>query len=295
MKKQTQAELLLLMTTMFWGTSYLLTKIGLVNIEPFNLTALRFVIAFILAIIVLPSVRRNITRKLLFYSAVLGGILFIVFATMTYGVKYTSASNAGFLMSLTMVFIPLLSWLIFKRNPPRKVLISVAIATVGIALLTLTESLSIGTGDFLCILCALCCALHILITDIFTKKVDSFSLGVLQIGFVGFYSLVASILLETPRLPSTANGWIAVLGLSILCTAIGFIAQTYAQQYTSPSRAGLIFALEAVFSAIFSYIFLSEILSSKGYLGAGLVFFSLIFMEVDFKRFRITKPFKKAA
>ena len=296
MNKQKQAELLLLLATMFWGTSYLLTKIGLENIEPFNLTALRFVIAFVIAIVVMPKIRKNINRQMLGYSAILAGILFVVFAAMTYGVKYTTASNAGFLVSLTMVIIPLISWLFFKDKPRLKVLVSVGIATIGIALLTLDSSLSIGLGDALCILCAVSCAFHIVITDLYTKKVDSLSLGVFQLGFVGLYSLTASFIFETPHLPSTQGGWIAVLGLSIFCTAMGFVIQTYGQQYTTPSRAGLIFSLESVFSAIFSYIFLSEILTPKGYLGAVLMIFSLLLMEIDFNQFKNKeKSLKKVA
>ena len=284
MKQQLKADLSLLMVTMFWGSSYLFTKIGLESLEPFNLTALRFLIAFIISSMFMWKKYLLIDFEILKYSTWLGVILFSVFLTMTYGVKYTTASNAGFLISLTMVFIPLLSYIIFRIKPQKKLIISLIIALIGIALLTITEELTINFGDALCLLCAILCAFHIIITDRFTRKVDSILLGMLQIGFVGFYSLLASFILETPILPNSTISWISILALSITCTAIGFIVQTYAQQYTTPTHAGLIFSLESVFSAIFSYIFLGEVLLRRGYLGAFLLILSLFIMEIKFKK-----------
>lgn len=279
MNKQLKAELLLLMATLFWGTSYLLTKVGLEGIAPFNLTALRFGVGFLACVILVPNAVLKADRRTVGYAAYLSAILLVVFATMTYGVQLTSVSNAGFLVSLTMVFIPLEVWLMYRRRPTRKVIIATAMATLGIALLTLGPALSVGIGDLLCIFCAISCAFHIVMTDRFTQRVDSIHLGILQVGFVALYSFIFSYALETPQLPGSVSGWIAVLGLGILCTAIGFVVQTYAQQYTSPSRAGLIFSLESVFSAIFAYLVLGEVLSARGYLGALLMFSSLVVLE----------------
>lgn len=283
MKQQLKADLSLLMVTMFWGSSYLFTKIGLESLQPFNLTALRFLIAFIVSSLFMWKKYLLIDFEILKYSTWLGVILFSVFLTMTYGVQYTTASNAGFLISLTMVFIPVLSFIFFRIKPPKKLIVSLTIALIGIALLTITEELTINFGDILCLLCAVLCAFHIIITDRLTRKVDSILLGMLQIGFVGFYSLLASYILETPILPNSTISWISILALSITCTAIGFIVQTYAQQYTTPTHAGLIFSLESVFSAIFSYIFLGEVLLRRGYLGAFLLILSLFIMEIKFK------------
>jgi drug/metabolite transporter (DMT)-like permease len=281
MSKQLKADLMLLMATMFWGTSYLLTKVGLGNLEAFNLTALRFDIGFIIAAVVMYKKLLNINLKTLWYALILGTILSFVFVAMTYGVANTTASNAGFMVSLTMLFIPMISWLIFKRRPPTKVLVSLGIALIGIALLTLNSSLSMGIGDILCILCAIFNAIHIIVTDKLTKDVDSITLGILQLGVVGIINTIISFAIETPHMPSTSEAWISILGLSITCTAIGIIVQTYAQQFTTPTHAGLIFSLESVFSAIFSFIFLAEILSSRGYIGAVLMVLSLFIMELD--------------
>lgn len=284
MTRQVKADLMLLMITVFWGASYILTKLALDVLQPFNLTALRFIIAFFAAAIVF---YRNILKsdmKTIKYSLILAVILFAVFISQTFGLQYTTASNAGFLVSLSVVFIPILSYFFLKQELEKKALIGVCIAPIGIALLTLNSELSVNSGDLLCILCSVLFAIHVVATGVFTRKVDSIALGVLQLGFVGLFSMVFSVFTETVRLPDTAMSWGAILSLSILCTAVGYIVQATAQQYTSATHTGLILSLEPVFSAILGFAFLGEVLSLKGYMGAALLLSSVLIAEMDFKK-----------
>lgn len=283
MTKQLRSDLLLLMITVFWGASYILTKIGLDTLEPFNLTALRFVIAFSVSAMIFYKHIFKTNLKTVKYAFVLAVILFGVFVAMTFGLKYTTASNAGFLISLSVVFIPIISAVILKQRVEKKVMIGVCLAIIGIALLTLNTQLKVGIGDLLCILCALLFALHIIVTGVYTRDVDSITLSVLQLGFVGIFSIVFSVFTEAVKLPSTGLSWFAILALSILCTAVGYIVQTTAQQYTNASHTGLILSLEPVFSAIFAFAFLGEILSVKGYIGAAILLAGVLFAELDFK------------
>lgn len=284
MTRQVRADLMLLMITVFWGASYILTKLALDVLQPFNLTAVRFIIAFIVSAIVFYKNILKSDKTTVKYALVLAIILLGVFISMTFGLQYTTASNAGFLISLSVVFIPILALLFLKQKIEKKVIIGVCIAPIGIALLTLNSQLSVSSGDLLCIICALLFAIHVVATGVFTKKVDSIALGVLQLGFVGFFSLVISMFTETVRLPNTTVSWVSILALSILCTAVGYIVQTTAQQYTSATHTGLILSLEPVFSAIFAFAVLGEILSIKGYAGAAILMFSVLIAEVDFKK-----------
>lgn len=284
MTRQYRADLMLLLITVFWGASYILTKLALGVLQPFNLTAVRFIIAFIVSALVFYKHILKSDIETIKYALILAIILLGVFISMTFGLQYTTASNAGFLVSLSVVFIPILASVFLKQKIEKKVLIGVCIAPVGIALLTLNSELSVGGGDLLCTLCALLFAIHVVATGVFTKKVDSIALGVLQLGFVGLFSLVISMFTETVKLPDTTVSWVSILSLSILCTALGYIVQTTAQQYTSATHTGLILSLEPVFSAIFAFIVLGEVLSLKGYAGAVVLMFSVLIAEVDFKK-----------
>ena len=284
MTSQTKADLMLLAVTVFWGASYMLTKIALDVLEPFNLTALRFLIAFAVSALVF---YKNILKsdiRIIKYSLILAVILVGMFISMSFGLKYTTASNAGFLISLAVIIIPILSYVFLKQKIEKRVLIGVCIAPLGIALLTLNSQLSVGSGDLLCILCAFLSALHVVVMGVFTRKVDSIALGVLQLGFAGLLSIVFSIFTETVSLPSTGISWGATLALSILCTAFGYIVQATAQQYTSATHTGLILSLEPVFSAILGFAFLGEILSPRGYFGAAVLLLSVFIAEVGFRK-----------
>lgn len=281
MSKALRADLMMVLITMFWGASSILTKIGLGSLQEFNLIALRFGIGFALAgLVFFPRIRR-IDRKTLGYSAILGTILFIVLIFMTFGVRYTTASNAGFLTCLSGMVVPVIALLVFGQKVQRKVMVSIAIAFLGVYLLAVKDTIHMNIGDLLCLLCSVAFAVHIIVTDNLTKKVDSVALGILQLGFVGAYSLIFSLILEVPRLPESQTAWLVVLGLSIFCTALGFIMQTVAQQFTSPAHTGLIFTLEPAFAAVFAFIALGEMLTARGYVGALLLFGSIVLVELD--------------
>ena len=205
------------------------------------------------------------------------------------GVQSTTTSHAGFLVSLTVIFVPLFSSLFFKQKLARQVVIGVVLTTFGIALLTLKGDFTMKQGDLLCMLAAVSYAAHIVVTGQLTKHSDSIALGILQLGACGIISLFVSLWLESPTVP-TSSAWVAIVALGILCSAIGFVVQTVAQKYTTATHAGLIFSLEPVFAALFGYLFLGEVLSVKGYIGAALVLFGILYAEMPRKHVRRYAP-----
>ncbi|WP_141432214.1 DMT family transporter [Bacillus sp. 03113] len=289
MKTQIRADFVMVIITIFWGSSYLFMKMGLDSINVFNLIALRFGIAFFLSAALFYKRLLKANVQTIKYAFILGSILFLVFATVTSGVKTTSASSAGFLVSLTVIFAPLLSSLWLKKKPKNQVIIGILLALFGIGLLTLNNTLQLGYGAILCILCALCNATHIVVTGALTKNVDSITLGVLQLGFTAVFGLLFSVSFETPKLPDTFDAWFAVLALGLLCSAIGTIGQTTAQKYTTPIHTSLIFSLEPVFAALFAFLFAGEMLSTRGYIGAAIVLIGVLLAEVDLKKLLFKK------
>ncbi len=283
MNKQMKADLMLLGITIVWGASYMLTKIGLEGLEPLNLTALRFIIAFFISGGIFYKRISNTNRKTIKYALILGVMLFFMFTTMAFGLGHTTASNAGFLISLSVILIPIISFFFLKKKIERKVIAGVVLAFIGIVLLSLDAELRMNIGDLLCILCAVICSVHVIVIEIFTKEVDSITLGVLQLGFAGLLSLIFSFTFESFGLPRTGLSWISVLLLSVFCTAIGYVVQTFAQKDTTATHTGLILSLEPVFSAGFAYLFLKEILPPKGYIGAIILLAGVIIAEIDFK------------
>ena len=288
MNPQSKADLALLMCTLFWGSSYLFMQMGLKDLETYNLIGVRFGIAFLLAAAFFHRRLLSTNRKTILHAFILGAILFGVFATVTSGVKTTTASQAGFLVSLTVIFIPILS-IVLRNKPQKRVFIGAGLAMVGIGLLTLSSELQISQGDLLCIAAALFYATHIIVTGRWASQSDTIQLGIYQLGFTALFGILFSILFETPTLPHTPQSWLAVLSLSILCSAIGFVVQTAAQKYTTPAHTGVIFSLEPVFAALFAFLITGETLTLRGYIGAGLVLLSVLIAEIDLSKWRRNK------
>jgi drug/metabolite transporter (DMT)-like permease len=287
MTKQVKADIMLLLVTLFWGISYWLIDLSLADVNPFMLNALRFLIAFFAAGIVAFPKLKTVNKVTLKYSAVIGVALLFVYIGATFGVRYTSLSNAGFLCALTVVITPILAFTVLKQKPEKKLAVAVLMSLTGIALLTLKENtIQLALGDILCIMAAFAYAVDLIITEAAVKKeeVNAFQLGVFQLGFTGIYNLVLSLLIETPTLPQSPKIWSAVLFLSIFCTGAAFIIQAVAQQYTSASHVGVIFSLEPVFAGFVAFFLAGEILTVQAYIGAVILVSSLFIMELDLSK-----------
>ena len=281
MNRQRKADLLLVMVTAFWGVSYFLVDLCLTDLPPLTLNAFRFLVAFFLLGGVFFKKMWHISRQTLQYSVLVGVFLALVYICCTYGILFTSISNAGFICALPAVTTPVLQFFITGKKPGPRLTVSLVLCTVGLALLTLNEAFRPALGDVICMGVALFYALDLIYTEkaVSRPEVDPLQMGVLELGVVGVIMLVLCLFLEQPRLPSTPLFWGSALFLALFCTGFAFVVQTVQQQYTTASHVGLIFTLEPLFSAIVAYFLAHEVLLPRGYVGAALMLASLVIME----------------
>jgi drug/metabolite transporter (DMT)-like permease len=289
MSKQVRADGILLFVTLCWGVSYYLMDISLGELDPFTLNTFRFLGAFAIAAIFSWKKIKNVNKTTLKYSLLVGIALVVVYIGATFGVKYTSLSNSGFLCALTVIFTPILNKIFFKKSTDKKSVVVIIMCFIGIALMTLKDDFSINMenlkGDLLCLMCAVAYAIDLILTEkaVSKENVDAYQLGVFQLGVTGLCNLILSFIFETPQFPETPKIWGSVLFLTIFCTGIAFILQPITQQYTTAAHVGVIFTLEPVFAAIVAFAFANEVLTAKAYLGAAIMIISILVMEVDVK------------
>lgn len=270
--KQTNAELLLLFTVFLWGSSYLFMKQGIATFAPFNLIALRFGIAFLVAALVFREIFRGLRMSTVRCAAVLGFGIFCGFTFLLYGLGDESTTGAGFLIGTTVVIVPVLQAVFFSRVPRLPVILGIVLALAGILLLLTDGTVFVlDSGAVLCLAGAFFCALQIILTARYVKTEPVLPLAILQLGFAGLFGLVFTFLFESPVLPATGQDWLVILELAVLCSSVGYIAQTLVQKYTTPERTGLIFSLESVFAAVFGFLVLHEVLPFAGYIGTALI------------------------
>lgn len=289
MTKQLKADIMLLLVTLGWGVSYLLTDISLEDMGSFTLNANRFLIAFVVAAVLSYKKLKKISKETLKYSIIIGTILVFVYIGATFGIQYTTLSNTSFLCGLSVVFTPILSSVVYRKAPEKKLVLVIIMSVTGIALLTLKDNFSVNydnlLGDLLSVMCAFMYAIDLLVTERAVQKeaVNPFQLGILQLGVTGILNLLLAFVFEKPHLPTIPKIWTSVLFLAIFCTGAAFIIQTIAQQHTTASHVGVIYSLEMVFAGIIAYVFAQDVLTFKSYIGALLMILSLFIMEVNFE------------
>ncbi|WP_339009380.1 DMT family transporter [Fusobacterium animalis] len=280
MQENHKYNICMFIATIFFGMTYVLTKICLNYSTELHIISFRFLIAFVISLIFLQRKIFPLKIKEILYSLILSVLLFMVFITMTIGVKYTTATNTSFLISLSVIFIPFFSWIFNKEKPKKSIFIVLIIALIGIMLLTLDKNLEFHIGDILCLICSLLFSFHVLITERFVKNNNPITLGVLQFGGVAILSFLVQYPIEKFTLPKNEKFWISLMILSVFCTALAYIIQTVSQKKLSSTLIGLILSLEPIFSGIFGYFILNEYLSPQQYIGAFLLLISIIYVTV---------------
>ena len=285
MDQKRRAELLLTLATAFWSLSYYLSRLCLEELEVLTLNAFRFLSAFVILGAVYRKHLVGLTRQSVIWGAAVGLLLVVTYIGATYGVKYTSLSNAGFISCLAVIVTPLLELLLFHKLPEKKLGLALPLCLIGLALMTLNEELRFASGDALCLLCSVAYASDILTTEraVADPRVEPIGMCIVQIGVTGSVFLLLSFLFEQPHLPRTPSCWGAVLFLGLFCSGLAFIIQNTQQTHTSAARVALIFTLEPLFSAIIAYFLAGERLHPRAYLGAAMMLLSLLLMQIDIK------------
>lgn len=278
--RQWQADLLLLVVTLIWGSTFVLVKQAVAQFPVFAFLFLRFTIASASLAILFGKSLRGLSARNVVSGIVIGLFLLGGYGFQTVGLQYTSASKAGFITGLSVVLVPLFSTVVFRRAPARATLSGVGLATIGMALLTLEGDLRPGAGDLIVLAGAICFALHILAVSRFAPHGDPLGLTIVQIATVAVCSGILSLVTE-PRPEEIQIGtWLATAFTGIMATAFAFGVQNYVQRWTTATHTALVFSSEPVFAALFGFVFASERLTSLGLTGCLLILLGMLVAEM---------------
>lgn len=288
-------EAVLLFMTFIWGATFVIVKQSLNDASSMLFIAMRFSLAGIILFFVLLYRKQKIVKEAIVPGIILGVVLFLSFATQTIGLKYTSATKSGFITGSCVVMIPIFQMIIEKKTPRKSVSIGAVIVFFGILFLSskgnslpnlLKEvGANFNYGDGMTLLCAVFCAIYIVLIDIIAPKHNFWILLFAQILVVSILSLIAALLfkaasIEPLRISFTPYLIFGVLYTGILATLLTTAIQTKYQKFVSPAKAGIIYSFEPVFAAIYAFFLLNEKMSNFGLTGCALIFLGLIVSEV---------------
>jgi drug/metabolite transporter (DMT)-like permease len=214
-------------------------------------------------------------------AGVLAGVcLFAGYVFQTFGLKYTTAAKAGFITGLYIPLVPLFSAVVYKKAPRLSELLGVLSAFAGMALMTIQRDIrSIGLGDLLVMICAIAYAFHILVLGRYAADLSVAIISVVQIATAAMLGAASFWWAEPAQIRWTRPLILALAITSLLATAVAFSLQTWAQQYSTPTRTALIFALEPVFAWITAYFLANEVLTAWALAGAAMIMAGIVVVE----------------
>lgn len=284
------AEIGILFVAMFWGMGFVSAKLVLADMDPYNLLAYRYSIAFIIMLLIAVKHVKKLNKKTLKAGVLIGTIMFAGNMIQTIALQYTTPGKQTFIICMYTVIVPLLSWIFFREKIAKKMLIATSIAFIGIGFLTLQEDLTISFGDGLTFIFAITFSIHVILLSRFMKDMDPMAFAVIQIGVCAFFSIISAIFLGSDKGLSdlSTSGIVGMLQLIFLNTILAFILQNACQKIAPPTHTAILLSTETVFGTYFSIKFAGESFTNKMIIGIILVFIALIVSNLPTKQ----KPIK---
>jgi drug/metabolite transporter (DMT)-like permease len=276
-----RAEAALAANTIVWGATFVLVKAALHDVSPVLFLALRFSLATAALLVLLRGVWRTPAAwKTIRAGALAGVFLFAGYLFQTLGLRLTSAPKSAFITGLMSAMVPILAACVYKIRPQVSEVAGVLVATAGLGLLTLKgEIASIGVGDLLTFACAIGFAAHVVTLGHFSGKMSFELLSLSQVAAAAGLSWVL-VWIEPARLvwrPAVVCG---ILITGLLCTALAFTIQSWAQRHTTPTRTALIYLLEPVVAWVTSFVLVGEGLAGRAAAGAVLILGGVLLVEL---------------
>lgn len=283
--KGIQAEIYLLGIVIIWGATFAIVKGILDQIMPFTFLAYRFFwAAFILGLIFWKRLK-NIDKIILRKGFLIGIFLFLGYTFQTVGLKYTTATKAGFITGLSVVLVPIISHFFIREKVSKNSIIGVILAVIGLGFLNYNSNFIFNFGDFLVLLCAVSFAMHIISVGLYARKVDYVLLVIVQLTTVFVLSFLMALFFERPgiHLYYPAGVWWSIMLTGIFATALAFYMQNKFQRYSTATKTAIIFSGEPIFAAIFAYLLLGEKVGLIAWTGGLLIIFGMIISQREEK------------
>lgn len=309
-KSNLKGTLILLITSMIWGASFVSQRAGadVIGVNTFN--ALRmFLGAIVLLPVCLISVSRNKKnstttnhsvkspnnnngnlKHILKVGAVCGILLCAASTVQTYGIKYTTPGKSGFITAMYIIFVPIIS-VITGSRVSKQTVISAAVAMIGMYMLSIKGgSGGINKGDVMTLGCAVLFALHIMVVDKYVSDINPIYFSCIQFFVCGIINLALTIMFETVTFEMIKAAAVPVLYSGILSCGVAYTLQPIGQRYAEPSAAAVVMSFESVFAMIFGALLLPDNMPNIiEVFGCIIMFAAIILNQIDFKAIKIKR------
>ncbi len=290
MNAERKAAWILIATTMLAGLGWIFSKETIQGLPPFGFIGLRFLVASVCLLPLCIRAFRRLSRVQLAQAIGGGGILALALLAWVHAISISETLGEGaFIVSLSMIIVPIVAWALFKERPKRAFWFAMPIAIAGLAFLSLQGGWNSSPGQIWFLANACLLALHFNVNSKLAQKLPILLLTCIQLFVTGLIALVMSLLLEEPPagVDSSIWGWFAAS--AVLATSLRYVMQTLGQKGCNPGNAALIMLLEPIWTVILSILWYGEQLSTNKLIGCSLILFALLFYRTDGRLFRVRR------
>lgn len=275
------ADSSLLFISLIWGSTFIIIKQSVELFEPITFVGVRFSIALAIMLVFCYFRRELFSYALLKDGIKIGLTLFLVFTFQTLALKYAKATEVGFLTGTYVLFVPVLSAIFLKKHPHIFSWVGVALSTAGMLMITLTDSISLSTGQLFALINSFFIGVQIIMTDKYSRKYDAMLLTTVEVGVVAIMSLLYAAAFENPDFSALTHPFVmySLIFNAIIATVFCFFVQMAMQKHTTPTKAAIMFTMEPISSAFFSFFIGGEVLLFKQYAGAALIVLAIVVAE----------------
>ncbi len=293
-KKNLLGVILLLLTTISWGTSFIVLKDTVETVSTFYILAIRFTLSgLIIGLIFFKRILKT-SLKTILSGVILGVILTVAYDVQTFGLIQTSPARNAFLTGFYCILTPFLAWFLIKVKPTTYNVLAAVLCIVGIGLVVFSggsDGESYFWGDVLTLLASVFYALQIIYIEKFQSEgQDNIQLLVFELLTVGVLNIIFSLIMDMPLglgvYILNVDQLVKIMYLTLICTLFAQFGMMYGQKLTTCNQASLILSLESVFGALFSVILGGEVLTIGLIIG-----FAVIFIAMSVNEFKLD-PFK---
>ncbi len=281
MKKQRQADMLLLTYALIMGITSIILKQVTQTLAIYNFMAYRFLCAFLVSLMLFwRRCHTAFSSTLLKHAIIVGIVTYLAHLTCTTGIAITPVGIAGFLTSLQTIVVPIIGFVFLHQNIATKTVLCVVTAFLGVFLISV-GNLEYSGGVWLCLASSVLAGLQIILIERYVKQGDDGSaIMIVELGTMALCAILVAFCTDGLAAPKGGFGWFSVLWMGIISTAIATFIQNYAQKNTTAVRTGIIFSTIPVFTLIGSRLFFQESFSVRAWCGAALLIVSVITIEL---------------
>lgn len=270
------SELLMTAVILARSTSFVVSKLAVASLSPFNILAVRFLTAFLILLLLFHRRLTRLTGRVLRNGVLLGLVYTAVMGCEMLGLRTAESSLASLIENSAFILVPFLEIAFLRRFPGRAVVIGIGLAFAGLLVLHLGPGAVVDRSCLFFLGGMAFYALAIFLTGIFAREGEPLLVGIFQIGTMGVVSLLVSLLFEDFRLPASGAEWGMILFLTLVCSVFGFTLQPVAQRSLPADRAGMFSALNPVGAVFWGFLFLGEALTPAKLAGAALILAGLL-------------------